>query len=150
VTNNFLEYLTAIITPWIDLLANCLKRGDCTLLMTNSTTAKGWMQKSNFNKVGKDPLQATVHADAARHHAPLFTDTGIKIYSQWFAGKLNNVADALSWDWHHDNKELTKEFRLHFPQQIWTYFKISPLPNKINSWLILCSNPVPVMVDTKG
>ncbi len=39
-TNNLLEYLAAIITPWIDLLAGRLKRGDCTLPMTDSTTAK--------------------------------------------------------------------------------------------------------------
>ncbi len=143
-TNNLLEYLTAIITPWIDLLTGRLERGDCALLMTNSTTAKGWMQKSKFSKVGKAPLQATVCADAACHHACLFMDAKIKGYSQWFAGNLNNVADALSWDWHQDDKELTKILRLHFPQQMPMHFKISPLPNEINSWLILLLQCLPV------
>jgi hypothetical protein len=111
--------------------------------MTNSTTAKGWMQKS-INEVGKGPLQATVCADASPHHASLFMDVEIKGYSQWFAGKLNNVADALSWDWHQDNKELTKILCLHFSQQMPVHFKISPLPNKINSWLILLLQHLPV------
>jgi hypothetical protein len=64
--------------------------------MTNSTTAEEWMHKSNFNKVGKDPFQATVHADASRHHARLFMDAEIKGCSQWFARKFNNITDALS------------------------------------------------------
>ena len=51
-TNNLLEYLAAIITPWIDLLAGRLDRGDCALSMTDSTTAEGWMRKSNFEEVG--------------------------------------------------------------------------------------------------
>ena len=90
-----------IITSWTDLLAGRLECGDCALSMTDSTTAEGWMRKSNFNEVSKDPVQATVRADAARHHTRLFMDPEIKGYSQWFAGKPNNVADALSRDWHH-------------------------------------------------
>jgi hypothetical protein len=76
------------------------------------------MHKSYFNKVGEDPIQATVRADATRHHACLFMDAEIKGYSQGFSRKLNNIADALSWDWHQDNEELTKILRLHFSQQM--------------------------------
>jgi hypothetical protein len=61
-----------------------------------------------------------------------------------FAGKLNNVADALSRDWHQDDEELTSILRIHFPQQMPTHFKISPLPNKINSWMILLLQRLPV------
>jgi hypothetical protein len=35
-SNNLLKFLAAIITPWIDIVANCLQSGDCTLLMTDS------------------------------------------------------------------------------------------------------------------
>ncbi len=142
-TNNLLEYLAAIITPWINLLNGQLKSGDCALSMTDSTTAEGWMQKSNFDKSGEDPIQASVCADAARHHAKLFMDANIKGYSQWFAGKLNNVADALSWDWHHVDSKLTAILCLHFPQQMPTHFEISPLPSKISSWLILLLQRLP-------
>ena len=95
------------------------------------------MCKSSFNEVGEDPVQATVCADAARHHE-------LKGYSQWFVGKLNNIADALSQNWHQEDKELTSILRLHFPQQMPTHFKISLLPNEINSWLILLLQCSPV------
>jgi hypothetical protein len=45
--------------------------------MTDSTTAKGWMQKSNFDESSKDPIQASVCADVARHHAKIFMDANI-------------------------------------------------------------------------
>jgi hypothetical protein len=54
-TWNLLGYLAAIITPWIDLLAGCLECGDCALSMTDSTTAEGWMRKSNFENLAKTP-----------------------------------------------------------------------------------------------
>jgi hypothetical protein len=44
-SNNLLEFLTGIITPWIDIIGGCLSPGDCTLSMTDSTTAEGWMKK---------------------------------------------------------------------------------------------------------
>jgi hypothetical protein len=70
-------------------------------------------------------------------------DANIKGYSQWFAGKLNNVADALSWDWHSDDNKLTSILCLHFPQQMPMHFEISPLPSKISSWLILLLQCLP-------
>jgi hypothetical protein len=142
--NNLLKYLAAIITPWINLLNCRLKSGDCTLSMTDSTTAEGWMQKLNFDKSGEDPIQASVCADAARHHAKLFMGANIKGYSQWFAGKLNNVLDALSWYWHRDDNKLTSILCLHFPQQMPTHFEISPLPREISSWLISLLQRLPV------
>jgi hypothetical protein len=111
--------------------------------MTDSTTAEGWMQKLNFNKSRKDPIQAFVCADAACHHAKIFMDTNIKGYSQGFVGKLNNVADALLWDWHCDNNEFTSILCLHFTQQMPMHFEISPLPSKISSWLILLLQRLP-------
>ena len=50
-------------------------------------------------------------------------------------GEIKNVTDALSQDWHQGDKELTSRLRLHFPQQ---------MPNKINSWLILLLQRLPV------
>jgi hypothetical protein len=125
-----------------------VNRGNYTLLMTNITTAKGWVQKSNLNKVGKEPLQTTVRTDTAHHHTHLFMDAKIKGYSQWFTRKLNNVTDALYWDWHPDGKELTSTLCLNFPQQMLAQFKISLLPSKINSWLIslLCLGQMGVLL----
>jgi hypothetical protein len=46
--------------PWIDIFAGRLKKGDCELSMTNSTTSEGWLRKSNFIEDGEDPIHATI------------------------------------------------------------------------------------------
>ncbi len=66
--------------------------------MTNSTTSEGWLRKTNFSKLGDDPLQASVRLEVARMHALNYMTTGIREYSQWFRGKDNVVADSLSRD----------------------------------------------------
>jgi hypothetical protein len=95
-TNNSLKFLTAIIMPWIDIINGRLKPGDCALLMTNSTRAKGWMKKSNFDKHSNTPIQVTTHVDAERHYAQLFMDAYVKGYSQWFSGKNRIMSWMLS------------------------------------------------------
>ena len=95
-SNNLLEHLASIITPWIDMLAGRIGPGDCSLSMTDSSTSEGWASKTNFKEDGVDPIQATVRLDAARAHARRLMDHEIKDYSQWFPGKENDVSDALS------------------------------------------------------
>jgi hypothetical protein len=58
-TNNLLKSLAVIITPWTDIIGGRLSPGDCALSMTDSTTAKGWMQKSNFKEPDNNPIQAS-------------------------------------------------------------------------------------------
>jgi hypothetical protein len=95
-SNNLLKFLATIITPWIDIIGGRLSPGDCALAMTDSTTAEGWMKKSNFSKAGDDPIQASTCIDTARKYAQVFLDVDVQGFSQWFVGKRNNVADALS------------------------------------------------------
>jgi hypothetical protein len=85
--------------PWIDIIAGHLRKGNCALLTTNSTTSKGWLQKSNFIEVGDDPIQATIQLKVACLHATHYHSTCIREYSQWFHGADNNIANALSWAW---------------------------------------------------
>ena len=115
-SNNLLEFLAAVITPWIDIIDGRLSRGDCALSMTDSTTAEGWMRKSNFSEPSIDPIQATTRVDAARKYAEIFMSADVKGYSQWFPGKKNNVADALSREWQRTNDELTSLLREIFPK----------------------------------
>ena len=58
-SNNLLEHLAAVITPWVDIIAKRLQEGDCALSMTDSTTSEGWLQKTNFNE-NTDPIQASI------------------------------------------------------------------------------------------
>ncbi len=86
--------------------------------MKDSITAEGWMKKSNMVEPNYNPIQAMTCIDAPRHYAKLFImDADVKGYSQWFMGKLNNVADALLQDW---------------PQQQRTQF-YKPNPSKCTS-----------------
>jgi hypothetical protein len=43
-----------------------LKSQDFILLMTDSTTAEGWLKKSNFSKLGESKIQSSVRIKAAR------------------------------------------------------------------------------------
>jgi hypothetical protein len=75
---NLLEFLAAVITPWIDILNDRLTAGDCAISMTDSTTAEGWMQKSNFVESNESPVQAAVRVQAARKYATIFMDADVK------------------------------------------------------------------------
>lgn len=143
-SNNLLEFLAAIITPWIDLLNGRLCPGDCALSMTDSTTAEGWLRKTNFRVNDEAPNQSEVRIEAARKFAILFTDHEIKSYSQWFPGKENIVADALSRDDDRTDSELTFLLYRFAPHQMPPNFKIVPLPNEIVSWLTSLLLKLPV------
>jgi hypothetical protein len=135
-SNNLLEHIASIITVWIDLLAGRLKPGDCSLSMTDSTTSEGWARKTNFKEDGEEPIQATIRIEVARSHALRLLENNIKDYSQWFQGKANDVADALSRDDDRSDEELTHILRTYVPSQVPKHFSIVPLPNEISSWLI--------------
>jgi hypothetical protein len=64
--------------------------------MTSSTTAEGWLCKTNFSKLGNDPIQATVRLELARMHATHYVTLGIREYSQWFPDEANVVDSSLS------------------------------------------------------
>ncbi len=68
----------------------------------------------------------------------------VKGYSQWFAGKKNNVTDALSQDWHCSNNKLTCILHSYFPKQMPGHFTISPLPSMISLWLISTLQRLPM------
>ena len=137
-SNNLLEYIASIITPWVDMLAGLLTQGDCALSMTDSSTSAGWLCKTNFREftgVDPDPIKASVRIETAHHHATLFLNAGIKEYSQWFPGRENNVADALSLDFLLSNDNLILTLRSTCPSQLPQQFQTVLLPNKISSWL---------------
>ena len=146
-SNNLLEYIASIITPWVDMLAERLTRGDCALSMTDSSTSAGWLCKTNFSEstdVDADPVQSSVRIETARLHTTLFLDTGIKEYSPWFPGRENNVADALSRNFDRSDDDLTQILRNTCPSQLPQHFQIVQLPNKISSWLTTLLQKLPM------
>ena len=144
VTNNLLEHLASVISPWIDILNGRLQTGNCALSMTDSSTSEGWLRKTNFKEDDEEPIQASIRIEVARTHAKQYMDIGLREYSQWFPGNENNVADALSREIDLTDDELTNLLRLRFPSQMPPHFKIVPLPNEIVSWLISLLQKLPV------
>ena len=96
------------------------------------------MRHTNFREdiVGSDPEEAVVRMEVQRGHARRFLDREIKDYSQWFRGRENVVADALSRDDDRTDEELTNILHTFCAQQTPKHFKILPLPKEISSWLI--------------
>jgi hypothetical protein len=138
------NFMASIISPWVDIIAERLSRGDCALSMTDSTTSAGWIRKTNFKEDALDPIEATTRIEIARHHACLFIEKDIKEYSQWFEGKRNPVADALSREFERDDTELTNILRSLFPSQLPQHFEIVSLPTEISSWLTSSLQKLPV------
>jgi hypothetical protein len=76
-SNNLLEYIASIITPWVDMLVGRLNRGNCALLMTDSSMSAGWLRKTNFQEFtgfDADPVQASIRIETApqRGHQGVF------------------------------------------------------------------------------
>jgi hypothetical protein len=144
-SNNLLQQLAAIVSMWVDIIAGRLKRKDCVLSMTDRTTAKGWLKKSNFIELGeKNPIQASVRIKAARMQATLFLKRGLKSYSQWFKGERNEVSDAISHNNNRTDNKLTLTIKTCCPSQVPSHFEIHPLPNKIISWLTVLLQQLPM------
>ena len=101
----------SIATPWIDMIARRLLKGDCYLSMTDNSTSRGWSRLSNFSELGEDPIQAEVRIEVCRDDAKRKIDFQVKDYSQWFPGRHNIVADALSRDDDRSDEELIKIFK---------------------------------------
>jgi hypothetical protein len=125
-SNNLLEHMASVISPWIDIIAGRLKEGDCSLSMMDSTTSEGWTRKTNF-KEDEHGIQATIRIEVARSHAFRFMTHRIREYSQWFPGIKNQVADALSRDMDRTDEELTQILFTHVPSQMPNSFKIVPI-----------------------
>jgi hypothetical protein len=142
-SNNLLDFIASIITPWIDMITKHLRPGDCALLMTNSTISAGWLKKMDFLEAGMNPDKSTARLKIARKHASHFIPHNIKEYSQWFPGKKNNVANALSWDFDLSNAKITEHLQLHYPSQLPPHFQVVPLPREIESGLISLLQQLP-------
>ncbi len=93
---NSLEFLSSIITIWIDISLGIIQPEDCILSQTDSSLAAGWLRKTNF----ADSQDEGIQLQTARKLATLLIDSQSCIYSQWFLGELNNVSDSLSRDFH--------------------------------------------------
>ena len=47
---NGLEFLANLVHLWVDIKSGRIKRGDCVLMMGDSTTAMGWLHRSKYRE----------------------------------------------------------------------------------------------------
>jgi hypothetical protein len=128
---NSLEFIACIINIWIDIIVGDVPPESCFLSQTDSSTATGWLRKSNF----ADESETAVQLTSARQLVSLVMNTDSCLYSQWFAGDLNAVSDCLSRDFHLTDSALTNLLQTCVPNQVPFGFFLSPLPTEISSWL---------------
>jgi hypothetical protein len=133
---NLLELMAETICIWIDILAGRAHPEECILCFGDSTTAMGWLHKSNFQKDDESNEVQNAKTKVARHLATLVIDHKIKLYSQWLHGLRNGLADALSRDDSNmSDDELTTFLSTNFPQQVPANFKIYPVPSEIEFFI---------------
>jgi hypothetical protein len=56
---NSLEFISCMITIWVDMLSSKIRSTDCLLCQTDSSTASGWLRKSNFAEKPEEAVQLT-------------------------------------------------------------------------------------------
>ncbi|KAI2497773.1 hypothetical protein MHU86_16715 [Fragilaria crotonensis] len=114
----------------------------------DSTSAAGWLAKSNFND------DCPLHLTIARAFADFCLTHEIDHYTQWFPGKENKVADMLSRDFALDDAALTDLITKNCSPFVPQNFRIIPLRpaliSQIGGWLqllpktqLLPTQPVP-------
>jgi hypothetical protein len=142
ITLNTLEFIGCVVTLWIDIIAGRTPPQSCLLSQTDSTSADGWLHKSNFTD-DTCPIQLLV----ARHLATLVIEADTCLYSQWFAGEDNIVSDALSRRFDLTDTALTSLLLSTVPSQVPHGLSICPLPSEIVSWLTWLQQ---IAIDKKG
>jgi len=136
---NLLEFLACILSIWLDQFHQVLEPESCILSQTDSSSAMGWLRKSNF----ADRTDEQVQFSTARKLADILLTTETCLYSQWFPGEENLIADSLSRDFHISDSCLSDLLLTHFPEQAPFGLRILLIPPEIASWLtcLLLSQP---------
>jgi hypothetical protein len=131
ITLNLFEFLGSVVGIWFEIHAGRVPPYSCLLAQGDSTTAAGWLRKSNFAE-HSHPLQL----ETSRHLAFILLAASVLLYSQWFPGEDNGTSDVLSRDFHLTDHQLTQLLLIAIPSQVPPSFVISPLPLEISSWVI--------------
>ena len=116
-TLNLLEFLTSAVTIYMTILQS--GKGSHILVLTDSSSALGWMHKASL-----DPVNAESHDAVARWFRWTLVSNETSQYSQHTKGTENIISDYLSRDFHKSDQTLTHIFNQILPQQIAALFHI--------------------------
>ena len=135
-TLNMLEHLSTIIGPWVDIIEKNMKPNSCILSMGDSTTANGWLRKSNFKESDDEPIEmTTTKTTLSRLHTTHIIENNVTSYTQWFPGEHNELANSLSRDFHIDSNLLPSIYKSNISSQTPLNLTVSDLPKEITCFL---------------
>ena len=132
---NLLEFLAAVVSIWIQILDGSATSEDCLLVMGDSTTAIGWLHKTRVKTKEMDKFDFQARTNVARKLARLMINNDLLLYSQYFPGKFNVVADSLSRDFDVPPQTLASHLCSLFPTQLHPTFQLFPVPDEIISFV---------------
>ena len=130
ISNKKKEYISKIITIWVDIIEGCMNKEDYILASSEISSTIRWTLKSNFGKI-----KQSAQFIATRKLATISFHTEICIYVQHFKGIWNVIMDILSMYHHLLDNQLTYLLFFVFPNQTPNYFGVIPLHQKITRWL---------------
>ena len=128
---NLLEFIAASLT--IQFAIKFKKDNNYPhriLAFTNSSSALGWLFKSNF-----DTTKFESHDKVARDLAWFCISNNVSLFAQHIEGIRNIIADALSRDFHFSDSYLTKIINSHLPPQVRSQMKIMTHQKDIHAWM---------------
>ena len=142
---NLLEFLAQLVSIWIDIRENRVKKLDCLLGMGDNTASMGWMRRANFREQQEGDLEWYAKQKVARRLAALVLESDTVLYRQWFKGVDNDVADSLSRDAYFLSYTDHTKFLLHtLPTQVPMSFKVQAIPKEIASFITSTLQLLPV------
>jgi hypothetical protein len=131
---NSLEFLASFVGVVMEFTHTTVPKQTCILVGGDSTTATGWMRRSNFTD--DDPVQLAV----ARELATWLIQKDCCLYSQWFPGTDNTVPDSLSRDHHLSDLSILTLLQSACPTQVPKDFEIKQIPlelvSMMTTWLL--------------
>jgi hypothetical protein len=131
---NLLEFLAVLIGIWIDVMEGNIGKESCVLAFGDNTSAIGWIRKSKYREECDNEHSMIAKLRIARTLASLSIDHEFRIFSQWFPGERNQIADFLSRHPNINHDELTKTILSSHHSQVPKDFKVSQVPQEIESF----------------
>ncbi len=110
---NCLEFLAALVGVWVEhQVGGPWAKDEVLLCQGDSSSASAWITQSSFGD------ECPLHLAIARTTAKYMSNHRLQRYSQWFPGKENSIADALSRGFWLGDEEVVNFLKQNFAHRI--------------------------------